>query len=165
MSKSKRKSQSLPVINPNAAGIDIGGSFHVVAVPPDRCDEPVQTFKAFTGDVHAMARWLADCKIKTIAMESTGVYWVPVYQILEEHGFNVVLSNARDTRAVPGRKTDVGDAQWIQRLHACGLLKASFSPDATIAELRSYMRVRERLLDYAGAHIQHIQKALTFMNI
>jgi transposase len=165
MSKSKRKSQSLPVINPDAAGIDIGGSFHVVAVPPDRCEEPVQTFKAFTGDVHAMARWLADCKIKTIAMESTGVYWVPVYQILEEHGFNVVLSNARDTRAVPGRKTDVGDAQWIQRLHACGLLKASFSPDASIAELRSYMRVRERLLDYAAAHIQHIQKALTFMNI
>ena len=163
--KSKAKSQSLPVINPDAAGIDIGGSFHVVAVPPERCDESVQTFKAFTGDIHNMARWLAECGIKTVAMESTGVYWVPVFQILEEHGFNVVLSNARDTRSVPGRKTDVGDAQWIQRLHACGLLKASFRPESTIAELRAYMRVRERLLDYAAAHIQHIQKALTFMNI
>ena len=165
MSKSKTKSQSLPVINPDAAGIDIGGSFHVVAVPPGRCSETVQTFKAFTGDIHNMARWLAECGIKTVAMESTGVYWVPVYQILEEHGFEVVLSNARDTRSVPGRKTDVGDAQWIQRLHACGLLRASFRPDTTIAELRSYMRVRERLLDYAAAHIQHIQKALTYMNI
>ena len=164
-SKSKAKSQSLPVLNPDAAGIDIGGSFHVVAVPPQRCDEPVKTFKAFTGDIHNMARWLAECGIKTVAMESTGVYWVPVFQILEEHGFNVVLSNARDTRSVPGRKTDVGDAQWIQRLHACGLLKASFRPESTIAELRAYMRVRERLLDYAAAHIQHIQKALTFMNI
>ncbi|MGG4607573.1 IS110 family RNA-guided transposase [Providencia sp. Me31A] len=165
MSKLQPKSQSLPVINPNAAGIDIGGRFHVVAVPPERCDEPVQTFKAFTGDIHNMAHWLAKCGITTIAMESTGVYWVPVYEILEEHGFEVVLSNARDTRAVPGRKTDVGDAQWIQRLHACGLLKASFRPEAAIAELRAYMRVRERLLDYAAAHIQHMQKALTYMNI
>ncbi|WP_368911161.1 IS110 family transposase [Proteus vulgaris] len=165
MSKLKPKSQSLPVINPNAAGIDIGGRFHVVAVPPDRSDKSVQTFKAFTGDIHNMARWLTKCRITTVAMESTGVYWVPVYEILEEHGFEVVLSNARDTRAVPGRKTDVGDAQWIQRLHACGLLKASFRPDATIAELRTYMRVRERMLDYASAHIQHMQKALTFMNV
>ncbi|MGG4609438.1 IS110 family RNA-guided transposase [Providencia sp. Me31A] len=165
MSKLQPKSQSLPVINPNAAGIDIGGRFHVVAVPPECCDEPVQTFKAFTGDIHNMAHWLAKCGITTIAMESTGVYWVPVYEILEEHGFEVVLSNARDTRAVPGRKTDVGDAQWIQRLHACGLLKASFRPEAIIAELRAYMRVRERLLDYAAAHIQHMQKALTYMNI
>lgn len=165
MSKLKPKSQSLPVINPNAAGVDIGGRFHVVAVPPDRSDKSVQTFKAFTGDIHNMARWLTKCRITTVAMESTSVYWVPVYEILEEHGFEVVLSNARDTRAVPGRKTDVGDAQWIQRLHACGLLKASFRPDATIAELRTYMRVRERMLDYAAAHIQHMQKALTFMNV
>ncbi|MEY1032832.1 IS110 family transposase, partial [Providencia stuartii] len=165
MSKLKPKSQSLPVINPNAAGIDIGGRFHVIAVPPDRSDKSVQTFKAFTGDIHNMARWLTKCRITNVAMESTGVYWVPVYEILEEHGFEVVLSNARDTRAVPGRKTDVGDAQWIQRLHACGLLKASFRPDATIAELRTYMRVRERMLDYAAAHIQHMQKALTFMNV
>ncbi|MEY0875007.1 IS110 family transposase [Providencia manganoxydans] len=165
MSKLQPKSQSLPVINPNAAGIDIGGRFHVVAVPPERCDEPVQTFKAFTGDIHNMAHWLTKCGITTIAMESTEVYWVPVYEILEEHGFEVVLSNVRDTRAVPGRKTDVRDAQWIQRLHACGLLKASFRPEAAIAELRAYMRVRERLLDYAAAHIQHMQKALTYMNI
>ncbi|MFS3860884.1 IS110 family transposase [Proteus mirabilis] len=97
MSKLKPKSQSLPVINPNAAGIDIGGRFHVVAVPPDRSDKSVQTFKAFTGDIHNMARWLTKCRITTVAMESTGVYWVPVYEILEEHGFEVVLSNARDT--------------------------------------------------------------------
>ncbi|MEX9786722.1 IS110 family transposase [Providencia manganoxydans] len=98
-------------------------------------------------------------------MESTGVYWIPVYEILEEHGFKVVLSNARDTRAVPCRKTNVGDAQWIQQLHACSLLKASFRPDATIVELRTYIRVRERMLDYAAAHIQHMQKAPTFMNV
>lgn len=98
-------------------------------------------------------------------MESTGVYWVPVYEILEEYGLDVVLSNARDTRSVPGRKTDVNDAQWLQRLHACGLLKASFRPTSLIVELRSYLRVRERLSDYAAAHIQHMQKALTFMNI
>jgi transposase len=129
------------------------------------CQEPVQTFQAFTYDLHRMADWLVSHGIKTVAMESTGVYWVPVYEILEERGLEVVLSNARDTRSVPGRKTDVNDAQWIQRLHACGLLKASFRPESLIVELRSYLRVRERLLDYAAAHIQHMQKALTFMNI
>ena len=98
-------------------------------------------------------------------MESTGVYWVPAYEILEEYGLQTVLSNARDTRSVPGRKTDVNDAQWIQRLHACGLLKASFRPTTLVVELRSYLRVRERLSDSAAAHIQHMQKALTFMNI
>ena len=119
-----------------AGAADAGMSPLMIAqflADPERCDESVQTFKAFTGDIHNMARWLAECGIKTVAMESTGVYWVPVYQILEEHGFNVVLSNARDTRAVPGRKTDVGDAQWIQRLHACGLLKASFRPDQDVS--------------------------------
>jgi hypothetical protein len=98
-------------------------------------------------------------------MESTGVYWIPVYEILETHGLHVVLANARDARAVPGRKTDVNDAQWIQRLHACGLLRASFHPDREIAALRSYLRLRERHLDYAAAHIQHMQKALTHMNL
>ena len=112
-----------------------------------------------------MATWLTEHNITTVAMESTGVYWVPVYEVLEEYGLDVVLSNARDTRSVAGRKTDVNDAQWIQRLHACGLLKASFRPTSLVVELRSYLRVRERLSDYAAAHIQHMQKALTFMNI
>lgn len=165
MSTKQSKNNSLPVIHPDAAGIDIGSNFHVVALPPDRCEEPIQTFKAFTDDIIRMANWLVKHGITTVAMESTGVYWVAVFEILEEHGLQVVLSNARDTRSVPGRKTDVNDAQWIQRLHACGLLKASFRPDKSIAELRSYLRVRERLLDYAAAHIQHMQKALTLMNL
>jgi transposase len=165
MKKSSKKSQSLPVIHPHSAGIDIGASFHVVAIAPDKTDEPVKTFKAFTSDLHDMAKWLVSHGITTVAMESTGVYWVPVHEILEEYGLEVVLSNARDTRSVPGRKTDVNDAQWIQRLHACGLLKASFRPTTLVVELRSYLRVRERLSDYAAAHIQHMQKALTFMNI
>ncbi len=164
MNKSKQV-QSLPVINPNAAGIDIGASFHVVAVPPDRGDESVRTFKAFTGDIEKMADWLVRKGITSVAMESTGVYWVAVYEILEQRGIEAVLSNARDTRSVPGRKTDVNDAQWIQRLHACGLLRASFRPESLIVELRTYLRVRERLLDYAAVHIQHMQKALTFMNV
>lgn len=165
MKKLAKNNQSLPVINPNSAGIDIGSSFHVVAVAPDKCKEPVRTFKAFTSGLHEMATWLTEHNITTVAMESTGVYWVPVYEVLEEYGLDVVLSTARDTRSVPGRKTDVNDAQWIQRLHACGLLKASFRPTSLVVELRSYLRVRERLSDYAAAHIQHMQKALTFMNI
>lgn len=164
MNKSKQL-QSLPVLNPNAAGIDIGASFHVVAIPPGRDNESVRTFKAFTGDIEQMADWLVQQGITTVAMESTGVYWVAVYEILEQRGIEAVLANARDTRSVPGRKSDVHDAQWIQRLHACGLLRASFRPDSLIVELRSYLRIRERLLDYAAAHIQHMQKALTYMNV
>lgn len=165
MKKSSSERHGLPVIHERAAGIDIGSRFHVVAVPADITEEPVQTFKAFTADVERMANWLADLGITTVAMESTGVYWIPVYEILESHGLHVVLANARDARAVPGRKTDVNDAQWIQRLHACGLLRASFHPDREIAALRSYLRLRERHLDYAAAHIQHMQKALTHMNL
>jgi transposase len=165
MKKSSSERHGLPVIHERAAGIDIGSRFHVVAVPADITEEPVQTFKAFTADVERMANWLVDLGITTVAMESTGVYWIPVYEILESHGLHVVLANARDARAVPGRKTDVNDAQWIQRLHACGLLRASFHPDREIAALRSYLRLRERHLDYAAAHIQHMQKALTHMNL
>lgn len=156
---------SLPVINARAAGIDIGSRFHVVAVGADRCDVPVQTFQAFTGDIERMADWLVAVGIKTAAMESTGVYWVPVFEILERRGINVIVANAREARAVPGRKSDVNDAQWLQRLHACGLLRASFHPGAEIASLRAYLRLRERHLEYAAAHIQHMQKALTAMNL
>jgi transposase len=155
----------LPVIHERAAGIDIGSRFHVVAVDADLCDEPVQTFQAFTSDLQRMADWLVATGIKTVAMESTGVYWVPVYEVLEGRGIEVILANAREARSVPGRKTDVNDAQWLQRLHACGLLRASFRPGRDIAALRVYLRLRERHLDYAAAHIQHMQKALTFMNL
>jgi transposase len=155
----------LPVIHDRAAGIDVGSRFHVVAVGADLCEEPVQTFQAFTTHLQRMADWLLGLGIKTVAMESTGVYWVPVYEVLESRGVEVILANAREARSVPGRKSDVNDAQWLQRLHACGLLRASFRPGRNIAALRAYLRLRERHLDYAAAHIQHMQKALTFMNL
>lgn len=165
MSRGVSGQTGLPVVHERAAGIDIGSRFHVVAVPPGLADESVQTFQAFTADLQRMADWLAAVGIETVVMESTGVYWVPVYEVLESHGIDVVLANAREARAVPGRKSDVNDARWLQRLHACGLLRASFRPGRDIAALRVYLRLRERLLDYAAAHIQHIQKALTFMNL
>ena len=159
------KSSGIPVIEECAAGIDIGSRFHVVAVNPDRSSEPVRTYQALTSDLVLMANWLLECGVKTVAMESTGVYWVPVFEILEERGIKVIVVNARNARSVPGRKTDVNDAQWLQRLHSCGLLEASFRPDRAIASLRAYLRLRERHLDYAAAHIQHMQKAMTFMNL
>jgi transposase len=159
------KTEGLPVLNDRAAGIDIGARIQVVAVPPELSDEPVRTFQAFTADIERMADWLVSIGIKTVAMESTGVYWVPVYEILEDRGLAVILANARECKAVPGRKSDVNDAQWLQRLHACGLLRASFRPGREIAALRAYMRLRDRHLEYAAAHIQHMQKALTFMNL
>jgi len=154
----------LPVINPRAAGMDIGSRFHVVAAPSALSDQPIQTFQAFTADLKRMADWLVGVGIKSVVMESTGVYWVPVFEVLENAGLDVIVANARETRSVPGRKSDINDAQWLQRLHACGLLRASFRPGRDIAALRAYLRHRERLLDYASAHIQHMQKALTFMN-
>jgi transposase len=161
----KAGQMGLPVVQAYAAGIDIGSRFHVVAVPPEITAESVQTFQTFTADLHHLADWLIQLGIKTVAMESTGVYWVPVFEILEDRGLEVVLVNAREARNVPGRKTDVNDAQWLQRLHACGLLRASFRPGRDIAALRTYLRLRERHLDYAAAHIQHMQKALTLMNM
>ena len=163
--QSLTKPTGLPIINPFAAGIDIGSRFHVVAVSPNLCDEPVQTFQAFTSDLQRMADWLMAMGTKTVVMESTGVYWVAAFEVLESRGLEVILANAREARSVPGRKSDVNDAQWLQRLHACGLLRASFRPGRDIAELRTYLRARERHTDYAAAHIQHMQKALTFMNI
>lgn len=165
MSKRSIKSAGLPVIHDRAAGIDIGARFHVVGVAPERCKEAVQTFQAFTGDLERMADWLVSIGINTVAMESTGVYWVPVYEVLQGRGLDVIVANAREARAVPGRKSDVNDAQWLQKLHACGLLRASFRPERDIAALRAYLRLRERHLDYAAAHIQHMQKALTLMNL
>jgi transposase len=160
MSSSKGSPRGLPVVHERAAGIDVGSRFHVVAVGAELCEQPVQTFQAFTADLQRMADWLVGVGITTVAMESTGVYWVPVYEVLEARGIAVILANAREARCVPGRKTDVNDAQWLQRLHACGLLRASFRPGRDIAALRVYLRLRERHLDYAAAHIQHMQKAL-----
>jgi transposase len=163
--KRSRKSRGLFPVHPAAAAIDVGAAVHVAAVGPDRDKEPVRTFRTFTDDLHRLADWFAQCGIRTIVMESTGVYWIPVFEILEQRGFEVMVVNARDAKHVPGRKTDVSDAQWLQRLHEYGLLRASFRPQAEIAGLRTYLRQRERLLDYAAAHIQHMQKALMQMNL
>lgn len=163
--KQKKRPKSFSIINPDAAGIDIGSAEHWVAVPADRDQHPVRKFKCFTADLHNMADWLNECGIKTIVMESTGVYWIPAFQILESRGFEVKLVNAKHVKNVPGRKTDVLDCQWLQRLHCFGLLSGSFRPENSICVLRSYWRHRDNLIRYAGSHIQHMQKALTEMNI
>ena len=163
--KRSRGRQELSPVHPHAAAIDIGATMHVAAVGPDYDEQPVRTFQTFTADLHRLADWFAQCGVKTVVMESTGVYWIPAYEILEQRGFSVMLVNARDAKHVPGRKTDVSDAQWLQRLHEYGLLRPSFRPQAEMAGLRAYLRHRERLLDYAAAHIQHMQKALTQMNL
>lgn len=156
---------AMPMVHANAAAIDIGATMHMAAVGADRTPEPVRKFGTFTADLCRLADWFAACGVETVVMESTGVYWVPIFELLEERGFAVCLVNARDAKHVPGRKTDVSDAQWLQRLHTYGLLRASFRPKGEIAELRAYLRQRERLLDYAASHIQHMQKALTEMNL
>jgi len=160
-----KTSGRLSTINPDAAGIDVGATFHVVAVPGDRDDRPVRTFRTFSGDLHQLADWLTAVGITTVAMESTGVYWIPVFEILEARGFEALLVNARDVKHVPGRKTDVNDAQWLQQLHQHGLLRGSFRPRDGVVQLRAYLRHRERLADYAATHIQHMQKALMQMNV
>lgn len=161
----KRPQKSLPLIHERAAGIDIGSRFHVVAVPSELAKEPVQTFGSFTGDLHRLSSWLKDVGVTTVAMESTGIYWIPVFQILQADGLEVLLVNARMTKNVPGRKTDINDAQWIRDLHQFGLLRGSFQPSDDLASLRALLRHRERLLEYGAAHIQHMQKALMQMNL
>lgn len=163
--KKKKGRPSFPIINPNAAGIDIGSAEHWVAVPEDRDEQPVRKFACFTQDLHAMAAWLKQCKVQTVVMESTGVYWIPLFQILETHGFEVKLVNAKQAKNVPGRKTDVLDCQWLQRLHTYGLLSGSFRPDDAICVLRSYWRHRTTLISYISSHVQHMQKALIQMNV
>jgi transposase len=163
--KKTKTPESIAVVHPHAAAVDIGARMHVAAVASDRDEVPVRTFGTFTGDLHEIANWFSRCGVTTVAMESTGIYWIPAFEILEQRGFDVVLVNARDARHVPGRKTDVSDAQWLQRLHAYGLLRGSFRPRGEIVALRAYLRQRERLLDYAASHIQHMQKALSLMNL
>ena len=160
-----RKRVRMQVVNPNAAGIDIGSEVHYVAVPPDRDPQPVRSFKCFTADLNALADWLDECGIETVAMESTSVYWIPLYQILETRGFEVILVNARHVKNVPGRETDVLACQWLGQLHTYGLLRGSFRPEDHICVLRSYIRQRDNLIKSAGAHIQRMQKALEQMNI
>lgn len=159
------RAQFVERLNPNAAGIDIGSRSHWVAVPENRDDRPVREFSSFTRDLRQLADWLAACRIDTVCMESTGVYWIPLYELLEARGFEVCLVNARHVKNVPGRKTDVLDCQWLQRLHTYGLLRASFRPDLEIVQLRAYVRHRDNLIRYAGAHVQHMQKALSLMNV
>jgi transposase len=163
--KRSRPDRDISPTHRNAAAIDIGAKMHVAAVAPDRDTEPVRSFGTFTGDLQRLADWLERCGVRTVAMESTGVYWVPVFEVLDQRGFDVVLVNARDAKHVPGRKTDVSDAQWLRQLHEYGLLRASFRPKGEVATLRAYLRQRERLLDYAASHIQHMQKALMQMNV
>src|SRR5207344_1103910 len=160
-----RNSSKMPMVHPNAAAIDVGATMHMAAVRADRAPEPVRSFGTFTTDLHRLVDWFTECGVETVVMESTSVYWIPIFELLDARGFTVFLVNARDAKHVPGRKTDVSDAQWLQRLHSFGLLRASFRPKGQIAELRAYVRQRERLLEYAASHIQHMQKALTEMNL
>lgn len=155
----------MTLVNPNAAGLDIGASEIWVCVPADRAAQAVREFGTFTPDLHDLAEWLVGCGIDTVAMESTGVYWIPAYEILEARGLRVYLVNARHIKNVPGRKSDVQDCQWIQRLHRYGLLNASFRPDSDICTLRAYLRHRATLIEHRAAHIQHMQKALQQMNL
>ena len=152
-------------VHPHAAGIDIGSSEHWVSIPAELDPEPVRKFSCFTADLHAIAEWLKSRRITTVAMESTGVYWIPLFQILETSGLEVRLVNARFVKTVPGRKSDVLDCQWLQKLHSYGLLSGSFRPDDQVCVFRSYIRQRDRLTKSASVHIQRMQKALTEMNV
>ena len=152
-------------IQPHAAGIDCGAHEHYVAVPPERDLQPVQAFRTFTADLQRLAEWLGQCGITTVAMESTGVYWIPLYEILEARGLEVVLVNARHLHNVRGRKSDVSDCQWLQQLHSVGLLSPSFRPAAALVPLRAYLRQRQTLVAAGARHILRMQKALTEMNL
>ena len=164
-SRRERLPAELSRVNFGAAGVDVGASSHFVAVPEGRCEQPVREFASFTADLYRLADWLAECGVETVAMESTGVYWIPLFGVLEERGFRVMLVDPRRIKNVPGRKSDVLDCQWLQQLHTYGLLSAAFRPEADIRRLRSYLRQRAMLVEYAAQHVQHMQKALTQMNV
>lgn len=167
--RARHKAGQLPPgfeqVNLHAAGIDIGAESHWVAVPADRDPTPVREFSSFSADLQALAEWLVSCGMTTVAMEATGVYWVPLYELLEARGLTVVLVNAKHFKCVPGRKSDGLDCQWLQQLHTFGLLRGSFRPAAAIVKLRTYLRHREMLVQVSAQHIQHMQKALTLMNL
>jgi len=166
--KRKKKGMCLtdrPAVEANAAGIDIGARELYVAVPPDRDSEPVRMFESFTEDLHRLADWLEACGVTTVAMESTGVYWIPLFEILESRGLKPHLVNARHMKNVPGRRTDWHDCQWIQYLHSVGLLRGAFRPPDEICAVRAIMRHRQGLVEMAAQHVHHMQKALTQMNL
>ena len=154
-----------PLLEPNAAGIDIGAREIFVAVPPDRDEHPVRVFSTFTEDLEEMARWLVSCGITTAAMESTGVYWIPPYDVLQQHGIQARVVDAHGMKNVPGRRTDWHECQWIQFLHSVGLLRAAFRPEREVCAVRVLMRHRSDLVQMTSQHIQHMHKALTQMNV
>src|SRR5216684_3490784 len=161
----QRTRMKLDIANPNAAGIDVGSAGHFVAVPPDRDDEAVREFRSFTEDLERLADWPIACGVDTVAMESTGVYWIPLFELLESRGFTVHLVNARHVKNVSGRKSDVLDCQWLQQLMSYGLLSGAFRPQDEICVLRAVSRQRDMLVGYQAKHIQHMQKALMQMNV
>src|SRR6202167_6237909 len=166
--KSKKKKMGVPMLsylNLNAAGVDIGATEIYIAVPGDRDPQPGRCFSTFTEDLHAAADWLKACHIETVAMESTSVYWIPLFQILEARGFQVFLVNAHHVKNVPGRKSDVSDCQWLQYLYSVCLLRASFRPEQAVCTVRSILRHREGLVQMASSHVQHMQKAIDQMNL
>jgi transposase len=163
--KPRRSLSVLERLNPDAAGIDCGSAEHFVAVPPDRDGVCVRSFPTFTDDLRQLAAWLTACRITSVAMEATGVYWIPLYEILEARGFRVLLVNARHVKNVPGRKSDVADCEWLRDLHMVGLVRGSFRPPAGIVALRAYLRHRETLIQHGGSCIQRMQKALIQMNV
>jgi transposase len=165
MRRTSRRLEQVEVVHPNAAGLDIGAREIYGCLPPDRVGETVKVFGTFTPDLQSLADWLVTNRVDTVAMESTGVYWVPVFEVLEARGLKVYLVNGRHVKHVPGRKSDVADCQWLQKLHALGLLTASFRPDGEMCALRTYLRHRADLLQHRAAHIMHMQKALQQMNI
>jgi transposase len=156
---------SMPILHPDTAGIDMGATEIYGCVPLDRAPQPIRRFGTFTEDLVALAAWLTQCRVTSVAMESTGVYWIPLYQILETRGFEVCLVNARHVKNVPGRKSDVQDCQWLQYLHSVGLLRPSFRPPETVCAVRALLRHRDTLVQLAATHTQHMQKALTQMNL
>lgn len=163
--KDTRAVLGLPVLHADTAGIDIGATEIYVAVPSDRDEEPVRCFGGFTADLRDIAAWLGQCGVKRVAMESTGVYWIPLWQVLADEGFEVCLVNARHFKNVPGKKTDVEDCQWLQFLHSVGLLRGSYRPEQAICGVRTLLRYRLELIRFAAEHIQHMQKALDQMNV
>jgi transposase len=163
--RSKRRLEDLSCVNPNAAGLDIGSEEIVAAVPPDRDEQAVRAFATFTPDLLALVDWLVACGIDTVVMESTGVFWIPIYELLEQRGIRCYLVNARHVKSVPGRKSDWNDAQWLQKLHALGLLQGSFRPDAEVRTLRTLVRYRAELIERRAPHINHMIQALKHMNI
>lgn len=163
--KPRTSPDPLERLHPHAAGIDCGSAEHFVAVPPDRDPTPVRSFATFTGDLHRLADWLTACRVTHVAMEATGVYWIPVFEILEARGFQVILVNARHVKHVPGRKSDVSDCEWLRDLHMLGLLRGSFRPADGMVALRGHLRHRATLIEWAAALIQRMQKALVQMNV